>query len=374
MDEKVNILFLVDKFNIGGVQKSNVDMINKIDKDKFNVHVLYVKEGMLMEDLKLHKIFISKLGSKLKLKSLINIKYIYKTVKYIMENDIDVIHTIDPVLYIVGATSAKLANVKHVRTQPNFIRRHEKLNSRTLKLLPFERWTNMFITYQYGSAKDLELAGVDKDKIEVIRGFSTLEEFMFFNNIKDIRKEFGIPIENKIILAMHRMVEKKGYETFIDMIPFVIKEYSNVTFLLVGDGPLRDSLEERVKSLGVDKYVRFTGFRKDIANIIKQIDFGVYPLADTAAMVTVIRAGKVLITKRNSSMDEYIVDGMTGYLVKDDKPETYAEYVLMLLKDDTLLKELEKNQKEFVIKNFDGNKNVKKLENIFISLCKSNKK
>ena len=154
-------------------------MINKIDKDKFNVHVLYVKEGMLMEDLKLHKIFISKLGSKLKLKSLINIKYIYKTVKYIMENDIDVIHTIDPVLYIVGATSAKLANVKHVRTQPNFIRRHEKLNSRTLKLLPFERWTNMFITYQYGSAKDLELAGVDKDKIEVIRGFSTLEEFMF---------------------------------------------------------------------------------------------------------------------------------------------------------------------------------------------------
>ena len=173
---------------------------------------------------------------------------------------------------------------------------------------------------------------------------------------------------------MHRMVEKKGYETFIDMIPFVIKEYSNVTFLLVGDGPLRDSLEERVKSLGVDKYVRFTGFRKDIANIIKQIDFGVYPLADTAAMVTVIRAGKVLITKRNSSMDEYIVDGMTGYLVKDDKPETYAEYVLMLLKDDTLLKELEKNQKEFVIKNFDGNKNVKKLENIFISLCKSNKK
>jgi glycosyltransferase involved in cell wall biosynthesis len=169
------------------------------------------------------------------------------------------------------------------------------------------------------------------------------------------------------------MVEKKGYETFIDMIPHVVKRYQKVTFLLVGDGPLRKKFEDRVKTLGVSEYVRFTGFRKDLANIIKQIDFGVYPLADTAALGPVISAGKVLITKKNSSMDEYILDGETGYLVPEEKPEVYAKYALILLQDEEKLREMENKQKQYVISNFDGVKNMRRLEEVFIDLCRNPK-
>jgi glycosyltransferase involved in cell wall biosynthesis len=315
------------------------------------------------------EITISKLGSVLKLNSLVNVNYIIKTMKYITQNNIKIVHTIDPVLYMVGATAAHFTNIKHVRLQPNFIRKHEKLNCRTLKITPFEKWTDMFITYQYASAKDLNLAGVKKEKIVTIHGFSRPEELLYFNDIKDIRTELNIPKGNKIILAMHRMVENKGYETFIDMIPFIINDYPNVTFLLVGDGPLRHTYEDKVKELGVSKYVIFTGFRKDLANIIKQIDFGVYPLADTSAMGAVIRAGKVLITKKNSSMDEYIVDGKTGYLVPEDNAKVYAKYALKLLCNPKLLLKMEENQRNHVINNFDGIKNMRKLESIFISLC-----
>lgn len=373
MDRKINILFLVDKFNMGGVQKANIRMINGINRDLFDIHVLYIKEGMLMEDLDISNIKISKIGNKIKLKSFGTIKYILKAIKYIKKNKIDIVHSIDPVLYVVGATATHYCKIKHVRTQPNFIRRHEKLNAKTLRFTPFEKWTHRFITYQYASAKDLNLAGVDMSKIETFRGFSKAEDFLYFNDIVDIRGELNIPKESKIILAVHRMVEKKGYETFIDMIPHIVKKYKNVTFLLVGDGPLRKKFEERVESLGVSEYVRFTGFRKDLANIVKQIDFGVYPLADTAAMSTVIRAGKVLITKKNSSMDEYILDGETGYLVPEEKPEVYAKYALILLQDEEKLREMENKQKQYVISNFDGVKNMRRLEEVFIDLCRNPK-
>jgi len=373
MDRKINILFLVDKFDMGGVQKANISMINGINRDLFDIHVLYIKEGMLMEDLDISNIKISKIGNKIKLKSFGTIKYILKAIKYIKKNKIDIVHSIDPVLYVVGATATHYCKIKHVRTQPNFIRRHEKLNTKTLKYTPFEKWTHKYITYQHGSAKDLNLAGVKMEKIEAIRGFYKAEDFLYFNDIRDIRGELNIPKESKIILAVHRMVEKKGYETFIDMIPHIVKKYKNVTFLLVGDGPLRKKFEERVESLGVSEYVRFTGFRKDLANIIKQIDFGVYPLADTAAMGSVIRAGKVLITKRNSSMDEYILDGETGYLVSEEKPEVYAKYALILLQDEEKLIEMENRQKQYVISNFDGVKNMRRLEEIFIDLCRNPK-
>ena len=228
MDSKIKILFLASKFDIGGVQKANISMINGINKDKFNVHVLYINEGVLMEDLEINKVKISKIGDIINLKSFETIKYIFKVIKYIKENKIDVVHTIDPMFYVVGATAAHFTKIKHVRTQPNFIRRHEKLNTKTLKILPFERWTDKFITYNYASAKDLELAGVSKEKIEVIYGFTTKEEYLEYKVMSDIREEFNIPRKHKIILAMHRMVPKKGYETFIEMIPFIIKDRKSV--------------------------------------------------------------------------------------------------------------------------------------------------
>jgi glycosyltransferase involved in cell wall biosynthesis len=224
----------------------------------------------------------------------------------------------------------------------------------------------------HASGKDLELAGVAPAKIYVTYGYSSLEEYSDFNAYTDIREEFNIPYDNKIILAMHRMVAKKGYETFIDMIPYITKDYDKVTFLLVGDGPLRSEFEKRVNDLNVQEYVRFVGFRTDIINIFKQIDFGVYPLADTAAMGGVIRAGKILITKKDSSMDEHIIDGLTGYLVPNDTAEAYASYALKLLKDDKLLKRMESEQLRFIQDRFDGKKNIRKLEELFVHLYNQN--
>ena len=120
MHKKVNILFLVDHFTMGGVQKSNVRMINNIDKSKFKVHVLYVNEGLLMEELT-DDITISKLGSVLKLKSLVNVKYTMKTMKYIKQNNIEIVHTIDSILYFIGAIASHLINIIRIYTYIKFI-------------------------------------------------------------------------------------------------------------------------------------------------------------------------------------------------------------------------------------------------------------
>ncbi|MGG0657027.1 glycosyltransferase [Rummeliibacillus pycnus] len=365
MEKKINLLFLVKSFGMGGVEKANIYMINQISKEKFNIFVLYINEGMLMEDLNTENIIIQKLGDKIELKSFYTVMYIAKVISYIKKNKIEIVHTIDPTFYMIGSVAAHFSKIRHIRTQPNFIRRHEKLNTKTLKMLPFEKWTNKFITYNYASNKDLQLAGVDSNKIETIYSFEKPEEVPLFN---DIRVEFDIPKNSKVILALHRMVLLKGYETFIEMIPFIIKEYQDVCFLLVGDGPLRPELESRVEELNIREFVRFTGFRKDIVNIIRQVDFGVYPLADTAAMGDLLLEGKVLITKKNGAMDEYIEHNVNGFLTPDDMPETYANYSLRLLKDEQLLENMERNRREFNLKYNDNDKNLQKLEKIISSV------
>lgn len=372
MSDKINILFLVEKFDIGGIQKANINMINRIDKEKFNVHVLYIKDGVLKEEINHEEIKITKLGDNLELYSLDNIKYIFYIIKYIKQNNIKVIHTIDSVLYMIGATAAHFTKIIHIRSQPNFIRKYEKLNTKTLKILPFERWTHKYITFNESTKKDLNLAGVAMDKISVIYSYVNIDESTYLDNYENIREKIGVYNDTKIVCSIGRLVEKKGLETFIKMVPYVIKEYDNVIFLVIGDGPLREKLMQMCLELKIEKYVYFLGFRTDIPSIVKQVTMGVYATSESAGMIDIIRGCKVLISRESDLMKEYIIDGETGLLAKSDHPKEYAKCVIKLLKDEELLKNMEINTGKLYRERFEGDKNMKIFEKLVTDLIKNN--
>lgn len=368
MCEKINILFLVSKFDIGGIQKANISMINAINKEKFNVHVLYIQDGILRQDITNEVIDMVQIGKVLKLKSFININYILKTIKYIKQNDISIVHTIDAILYVVGATAAHFTKIKHIRSQPNFIRKYEKLNTKTLKILPFERWTDKYIAFNRATKQDLYMAGVPMEKIQVIYNYPKIKNKDDEYSCVDIKEEIGVSPNTKLVCSIGRLVKGKGLEVYIRMIPFVIKKYINVVFLIVGDGPLREELSQMCRELKIEKYVYFLGFRTDISNIVQQITLGVYATDESAGMIDIPMRYKVLISRQSNIMKEYIIDGKTGILVKSDEPEDYANSVLKLLRDETLLNYMEVNTKKYYKSNFDGDKNMKVLEDIIINL------
>nr|WP_244971171.1 glycosyltransferase [Tissierella pigra] len=343
-------------------------MINLIDKDKFNVHILYVKDGIMKQEIIDQRIVFIKLGDKLELKSFVNIKYLFKILRYIKVNNIDIIHTIDPILYFIGATASHFTKIKHIRSQPNFIRKYEKLNAKTLKILPFEKWTNKYITFNNSTKMDLNLAGVPLEKIQTIHSYAKIDELNNVTNLSDIRQEINIAQDTKIICSIGRLVEGKGLETFIKMIPFIIKDYKNVIFLIVGDGPLKEELIKMCEEYGIEKSVYFLGFRTDIPNIVKQITLGVYVTADSAGMIDIPWGHKVLISRQSDIMKEYILDGETGILVNSDKPEDYANIVIRLLQSPEYINVMELKTKEFYSNKFDGNKNMKIFQDLVIKL------
>jgi len=359
---------LVAKFDIGGVQRVNINMINAIDKEKFDVHVLYIQDGVLKQDITNQAIKLVQIGEVLKLKSFMNIKYIFKIIKYIKQNNISIIHTIDSILYMVGSTAAHFSKIKHIRSQPNFIRKYEKLNVRTLKILPFERWTNKYITFNKATKQDLHIAGVSLEKIHVLYNYPKTNSSEDEVSYDDIREKISVSKNTKIICSIGRLVEGKGLEVFLKMIPFIIEEYDNVIFLIVGDGPLKEKLTKISKELKIENYVYFLGFRTDISNIVQQITLGVYATAESAGMIDVPADYKVLISKQSEIMGEYVIDKKTGILVKSDEPKDYASSVLELLNDEELLNDMEANTAEYYKSNFDGYKNMRAFEDIVIDL------
>jgi len=72
-----------------------------------------------------------------------------------------------------------------------------------------------------------------------------------------------------VISFIGRLYEFKDPITFVEAIPEVLQHIKDAKFLIVGDGPLRPALEDRVKELNVDTHVIFTGERRDIPQILR---------------------------------------------------------------------------------------------------------
>lgn len=397
---KINIAIMFEGLGTtgaGGVVISSLYLIKRFNPKKFNFFCVYYEEGIFSIDIVSNNIIPIKLNLSLPLpvnaepkipfylKIYRRIKQMYfilfsafKLIFIIRHNKIDVIHTMHFTNYASASIASHITGIKHIRTQPNFINTKEKLNAKTFKWTPFAKWTDFFITYQFYARDDLLKLGVPINKIYVQKNRFNIRKNIETPITSDIRKEFGWDADVKIVCSMSRLVREKGLETFVKMIPHIIKEYTNVKFLILGEGPIKEKLIARCLELGVYDYVFFPGFRIDKENIAKQVTLGVYPTSDTVGMIDIPIYGNVLISKYSEAMEEFIVDRKTGYLIKGDDPIDYASAVIKLLKDDILRDEMQNNivtyYSDFEQGYFKNSIGIKEFENIIIKLVNDNQK
>ena len=78
-----------------------------------------------------------------------------------------------------------------------------------------------------------------------------------------------------VILAVGRLGQEKGHEHLLNAAVLV----PQATFVIAGEGPLRQSLEAQARQLSVDGRVKFLGHREDIQDLLAMCDIFVLSLA-----------------------------------------------------------------------------------------------
>lgn len=74
-----------------------------------------------------------------------------------------------------------------------------------------------------------------------------------------IRENYGIPPDDILIVAIGRLVHKKGFENLLKALSTIVEEYPNVRIILGGDGPLLDRLVKQSRTLNLSEKVIFPG-------------------------------------------------------------------------------------------------------------------
>lgn len=93
-----------------------------------------------------------------------------------------------------------------------------------------------------------------------------------------LRREFGIPQDSFVIGHVGRFVDQKNHTFLIDIFVEIIKKQPESYLLLVGDGPLRPDIEQKVSRLGLSGNVIFAGIRPDVPELMLNVmDIFLFP-------------------------------------------------------------------------------------------------
>jgi len=109
---------------------------------------------------------------------------------------------------------------------------------------------------------------LEPGSIKLGRRHFTIYNAVDFENIKTtvaatnaglLRSELDIPPESPVIGVVGRLAEQKGHTFLLDAFADVVAQFSSTILLVIGDGPLRQQLEEQARHLGIDHTIRWLG-------------------------------------------------------------------------------------------------------------------
>ena len=115
-------------------------------------------------------------------------------------------------------------------------------------------------------------------KVKIINNAIDLNEYAFNEELRrKYRQELSIPDDAFVVGHVGRFMYQKNHAFLIDIFAEIARQRENAMLLLIGDGPLRPEIEEKVKSKGLQEKVKFLGLRKDVKALYNAMDVFVLP-------------------------------------------------------------------------------------------------
>lgn len=166
-------------------------------------------------------------------------------------------------------------------------------------------------------AKMVKVAVVDKEKVETVYDGIDPARFSLQEPTGYIYKEFNIDPSKKLIANISAIAPHKDYGSFLQTAKIVTDKRDDCHFLIVGNGKLEKEMKTLAANLNLKKHVTFTGFRKDVPKLFRELTVFLITSDTEGLGTTVIDSlynGIPVVATRAGGIPELIRDGKDGYL------------------------------------------------------------
>jgi len=223
-----------------------------------------------------------------------------------------------------------------------------------------------YIAVSHGIAKQFKKIIPFQDKVLVIHNGICIDRFCQahdYDPLSLMKDKKGL----NTILMIARMDKYKGYEDLISAAATI--PYAN--FVLVGEGPEKQSFERKVEKLGIKNRVFFLGYREDIPSLLRSCDLFILPSLFEGLPLTILEAmaaEKLVIASHISGIDEIITDGKTGFLVPPKDPETLSSVIKTCISNPDITQKVARAGNTLVKKEFSAKKMLQGITDLYEEL------
>ncbi|MBF0586871.1 glycosyltransferase [Prosthecochloris sp. N3] len=159
----------------------------------------------------------------------------------------------------------------------------------------------------------------------------------------------------KIIYSAGRLSEQKGFSFLIDAAAILSQQRNDLVFLVSGEGKLKNTLEEQIRSCNLENTFFLEGFSPDIYPRLKGCDLFVLASLFEGMPNVVMEAmavGTPVIATDVNGARELVQDRTTGLIVPPADPSALADAISGLLDNPERLAAFGKAGKERVATHF----------------------
>lgn len=146
------------------------------------------------------------------------------------------------------------------------------------------------------------------------------------------RRRIGAPVDVPLIGFAGRMAPEKGIDLLLD----ALTRLPHAHAAIAGTGPLADAMRSYARTLGIDRRTHFVGYLDDIRPLLWACNVYVQPSRREAFGLAAAEAaalGLPVVASRTGGLQDVVLDGMTGMLVRPGDAQDLATALDVMLND-----------------------------------------
>lgn len=331
----MRVLFVIDELDIGGTEQQILELVRRIDRDRFEPHVCCFRYGRKAKEIASFGVPVHHEPKRLKADP----GLVFRLAGLMRRERFDIVQTYLWTANTWARLAARVAGVPIVVASERNVDIWEETYKRVIG-----RWlarsTDCIIANSEAVRQYLlQRGGLPPDKVVTIYNGVNFERFHAPCDPKVRRQELGIADDCVLAGVVARVEPAKDHGTLLQAMSLIRDRVPQLHLVVVGGGSEEERLRRMTRDLGIDDRVHFTGFRTDSAEWLQSVDFSVLSSVKEGLSNSVIEsmaAGRAIAATEVGGNGEVIVPGETGLLVEPKDTSGLANALARLAESSDL--------------------------------------
>ena len=332
MNQRLHVQHVVLSLQPGGLENGVVNLVNRLPRMRFQSSICCLGErgafaARVNSDVAIHQLGWN--GGN-------DPALVFRLARLFRTSAPDIVHTRNAESFYYGFVAARLAGISTIVHSEH----GRSFDDRAIRLR-VQRWFSrhthgIFAVSQQLKADLVRYVGLREQSVQVL--YNGVDTAHFGTTEREsARCDIGIHEAKLMIGSVGRLAAVKNHALLINAIARLNRP--EVTLMLVGDGPERQSLEALVARLRIGHQVRFVGHRDDVAGLLAAMDIFVLPSVSEGLSNTLLEAmasGVACVASDVGGNAEIVAHEQSGYLFASDDVMALTGYLDQLCSDAKL--------------------------------------